>query len=121
MDPRVVLEHFYSSWGAAHSAGDIDALVAHYDAESLFFGSTPGLRVGPEGIREYFEALPAQPDARVSFELLRATAPSAGMVAGASIATFVWSGNAGTRVRFTHTLVRRSGGWLVCVHHASPA
>ncbi|WP_036565069.1 nuclear transport factor 2 family protein [Nocardioides halotolerans] len=120
-EARAVLDDFYERWGRAHSQRDIDALVALYAPDALFFGSTPTLRVGPDGIRDYFEVLPPQPEADVDFEVLHVTSPGAGVVAGASIGTFRWTDNPGTAVRFTHTLVRRHDTWLVSVHHASPA
>jgi hypothetical protein len=119
-DPQAVLEDFYARWGEAHTTRDVESMMSLYDAEALFFGSTPDLRVGPEGVRGYFEALAPQPHGHVEFELLRATTPAPGVVEGASVGTFTWTGNAGTRIRFTHTLVLRGGKWLASAHHGSP-
>jgi ketosteroid isomerase-like protein len=121
-DPRGVLEDFYARWGKAHTERDWGSMMSLYDLEALFFGSTPDLHVGPSDVRAYFEALAPQPDAHVEFELLGATSPAPDVVEGASIATFRWTGNtAGTRIRFTHTLVRRADRWLAVAHHGSPA
>jgi ketosteroid isomerase-like protein len=120
VDSRAVLTDFLATWGRHHSAGDTDALVTLYTDDPLFFGSTPELRTGRAGVRAYFEELEAHEEAVVDFEVLAATAPAPGVIAGASVGTFRWRGNPGIPIRFTHTLVHRHGRWVAAAHHASP-
>jgi ketosteroid isomerase-like protein len=117
---RHVLERFLVAWGAAHSARDLDALETMYTEDVIFFGSAPGLRTDRAGVRRYFEALEEHAGSAVEFEVLAVTSPGAGVVEGASRATFHWSGHAGTPIRFTHTLVETEDGWRALCHHASP-
>lgn len=118
--PRAVLERFLDAWRSCHERGDVERLVALYVDEVLFFGSAPDLRTDRAGVRRYFSALPRHDGSQVAFSVLAATAPAPGVVEGASTAVFSWSGNSGTRMRFTHTLVLTEGGWLSSCHHASP-
>jgi uncharacterized protein (TIGR02246 family) len=118
-DPRAAAVSFLEQWSRHHARRDIDSLVDLYAEGALFFGSTPELQRGRDAIRAYFEHVPHQPQPHVRFDLLAAESPAPGLVNIASIGTFQWTGNPGTRVRFTHVLTEGDGTWRAAVHHAT--
>src|SRR5262245_49205844 len=56
------------AWADAFNSRDPERVLALYDPEAVLWGTvSPTLRDTRDGLREYFKALPAQPQGRVSF------------------------------------------------------
>ena len=104
-------------WAQAFAARDLDGLAALYASDVLFFGSTPQLFRGHEGLRAYFSGL--SPDVALEAfeepELVR-VAPEVFATAG------FWRFRFGTeprRYRLTWVVAARDGGWVIAQHHAA--
>ena len=104
-------------WAQAFAARDLGALAGLYAPEALFFGSTPQLFRGREGVRAYFAGL--SPDVVLeAFEepALERLAP--GLFATAGFWRFRF-GAEPRLYRLTWTVANRGGTWLIAQHHAA--
>ncbi len=104
-------------WAQAFAARDHDALVGLYVPEALFFGSTPQLFRGREGVRAYFAGL--SPDVVLeAFEEPALERLSPGLFATAGFWRFRF-GAEPRLYRLTWVVAERDGGWLIAQHHAA--
>ena len=106
-----------SRWAQAFGARDLDGLAALYAPDVLFFGSTPQLFRGHEGVRAYFAGLPAAV-ALETFEELELVHVAPGVFAAAGFFRFRLGAEA-LRFRLTWVVVSRDGGWVIAQHHAA--
>ena len=110
-------------WAAAFAKQDIDALVALYGREAHFYGSSPPLFIGQDGVRAYFKALPwaILRDARFSDTKTVRLGPGIVITAGLlNVEREVGGEKMVSVVRLTMTLQRQDGVWRIVSHHASP-
>ncbi len=115
---NAVAEELRKAWARAFRARDAEALANLYTQEAMFFGSTPDLYRGRDGVRAYFSTLRAD----VTLDEFE---PGDVVQTGEDtmIAAGYWQFLFGTelrRYRLTWTIVQQSAGWLIAAHHASP-
>jgi uncharacterized protein (TIGR02246 family) len=108
-------------WSAGFNKQDADALASLYSKDALFFGSTPTLYRGKEGVATYFNALPRWKSPTVQFADLVVTPIGPDVINVAGTASFVVSENAPpVSYRLTWVVIREDNGWKIVSHHASP-
>jgi ketosteroid isomerase-like protein len=108
-----------AAWRTHFNAKNWDALVALYDADALFYGSTPELFRGPSAIAGYFYHLPDSIRAERYDTPAWAAVTQDVVVTAGPVRFFV--GDKALDFRMTWTLVRRADGWRIAAHHACPA
>src|SRR2546422_11651488 len=65
-EPQADVAAATQSWVDAFNSHDLERVLALYDPEAVLWGTAPPtLRASPEAIRDYFKALPNQPQLRV--------------------------------------------------------
>ncbi len=104
-------------WAQAFAARDLDGLAALYAPDVLFFGSTPELFRGHEGVRAYFARLPPEV-ALEAFEEPELVRVAPGVFATAGFWRFRF-GAQHARFRLTWVVALRDGGWVIAQHHAA--
>ncbi len=114
---------------AALNAQDLDALVAHVTDDVVFTTMNNDVVAGPDGIRDYFRKMLEGPDRVVDsvtshFEadaLSTLVEDDVAIAAGHSHDRYVLRGGREFEIegRWTGTLVRRDGRWLVAAFHYS--
>jgi uncharacterized protein (TIGR02246 family) len=112
-----------AKWADAFAKWDIDALAALYTKDALFFGSTPELFVGQDGVKAYFSKLPRGVFKAAAFSEQHVVRLSAGVIVAAGFVTFTRETNGQTAqvpFRITLTLLRQGKVWKIAAHHASP-
>ncbi len=108
-------------WSAGFTKLDADALASLYSRNALFFGSTPPLYKGKEGVAAYFNALPRWKSPTVQFTDLVTTPIGSEVINIAGTASFVVSENAPpVSFRLTWVIIREDGDWKIVSHHVSP-
>jgi uncharacterized protein (TIGR02246 family) len=108
-------------WSASFNKLDADALASLYSKNAFFFGSTPPLYKGKEGVAAYFNALPRWKSPAVQFTDLAVTPLGSDVINVAGIATFVVSESAPpASFRLTWVVVREDNDWKIVSHHVSP-
>ncbi len=108
-------------WSAAFNKLDADALAQLYSKNALFYGSTPPLYKGKEGVAAYFNALPRWKSPTVQFTDISAIPIGSDVINVAGTATFVIAENAPPVVfRLTWVVMREDGEWKIVNHHVSP-
>ena len=104
-------------WSRAFAVRDLEGLVALYAQDALFFGSTPHLFKGHEGVRDYFAGL--SPDVTLeAFEEPELVSVAPGAFATAGFWRFRF-GAEPRRYRLTWVVAERDGGWRIVQHHAA--
>ncbi len=104
-------------WAKAFAARDLDALAALYSPDVLFFGSTPQLYRGHEGVRAYFAGL--SPDVALeAFEEPELVSVAPGVFATAGFWRFRF-GAEPRSYRLTWVVAERGGVWRIVQHHAA--
>jgi uncharacterized protein (TIGR02246 family) len=108
-------------WSAAFNKLDADGLASLYSRNALFYGSTPPLYKGKEGVAAYFNALPRWKSPTVQFSDLATVPIGSDLINVAGTATFVISDTAPpVTFRLTWVLMREDGEWKIISHHVSP-
>jgi len=118
-----VVERIETLWSTANLQGDIDAILALYAEDALFFGSLPHLFVGRRGIREYFQSVPLSAARGIAFFDRQVRVIHDDAIASATYVNFdleLPSGPARWRFGISWTLVAQRSSWLIASHHASP-
>lgn len=105
-------------WADAFNAGDIDKLTALYTRQAHFYGSTPALFKGRDGVRTYFSQLPPGATARMKEHSAIHAAPDVLLSAG--LVDFVTKDGSVFPFRLTLALLRVEGQWQIAQHHGSP-
>lgn len=107
------------AWAAAFNECSAARLSQLYEPQATLWGTNSrSLISSPEGVRFYFDgACAMRPPVKVelgerSTKLFGATAAISGVY------TFIREGN-GLPARFSFTLVRQDGKWLIIQHHSS--
>ena len=109
-----------AKWADAFAKIDVDSIAALYSKDALFFGSTPPLYRGVDGVRAYFKALPLK-TAKVEFSDVTVVPVGTDVINVAAIASFTLNDAPAPRVlRLTWVLVREGDVWKIISHHASP-
>ena len=104
-------------WSRAFAVRDLEGLVALYAQDALFFGSTPQLFKGHEGVRAYFAGL--SPDVTLeAFEEPELVSVAPGVFATAGFWRFRF-GAEPRLYRLTWVVAERDGGWRIVQHHAA--
>jgi uncharacterized protein (TIGR02246 family) len=108
-------------WSASFTKLDADGLASLYSKNALFFGSTPPLYKGKEGVAAYFNALPRWKSPTVQFTDLVVTPLGADAINVAGTASFVISDTApAASFRLTWVIIREDNDWKIVSHHVSP-
>jgi len=113
--PDAVLE----AWASAFNECSAEKVAALYDPSATLWGTNATALIGaPEGVRFYFNrACAMQPPVKVDFGE-RTTRVFGATAAIAGTYTFVRDGR-NIPARFSYTLVRADGRWLIVQHHSS--
>ncbi|WP_454652120.1 SgcJ/EcaC family oxidoreductase [Bradyrhizobium liaoningense] len=109
-------------WSATYSANDRDALVGLYAPDAILLGTTsPVISEGTEGIRQYFQDLPASGRKNTIIER-RTAVLSDTLVVGTGFYNFARAAenDAPRPSRFTMVVAKRDGQWVIVHHHSSP-
>ncbi len=111
------------AWKAAFEVRDLRRLGDLYAPHTAFYGSTAAFYDTPEGVRTYFELLPASYKG-VDYATPHVVPLGADAFAATGEVTFYRDDGGGAMTalpfRMTHVLVRRGDGWKIATHHASP-
>jgi uncharacterized protein (TIGR02246 family) len=107
-----------AKWEQAFNAWNIDALASLYTKDALFFGSTPDLYTGRDGVKAYFSKLPAGA-LKAKMGEQHVVRVSANVIATAGFVDFTREGKV-VPFRLTLVLVKTGRHWLIAEHHASP-
>lgn len=119
-DPLSDAKRVEAQWVAAFTPLDPDAMAALYSEDAVFFGASPPLRTGRDGVRAYFVGLPKGVFTGVTFSDEQAVQLTPDVISVAGTATFMRGANPDLPFRITLVLVRRDGRWLIASHHVSP-
>ena len=115
-----VISAALQKWSDAFAKKDWDAMSNLYSKDALFFGSTPPLYRGLDGVKAYFNALPPMVGATVAFKDLAIVPIGSSLINIAGIATFTVPGAPAPFVfRITQSYVNEGGAWKIVSHHAS--
>ncbi len=109
-------------WSTTYSANDRDALVGLYAPDAILLGTTsPVISEGTEGIRKYFQELPASGRKNAIVDR-RTIVLSETSVVGTGFYNFARATENDTPrpSRFTMVVVKRDGRWVIAHHHSSP-
>jgi uncharacterized protein (TIGR02246 family) len=112
-----------AKWSDAFAKWDIDALAALYTKDALFFGSTPDLYIGQDGVKTYFSKLPTGVFKSATFSDQHFIRLAPNVILAAGFVTFTRETNGQTSqlpFRITLTLLRQGRVWRIASHHASP-
>jgi uncharacterized protein (TIGR02246 family) len=108
-------------WSAGFNKLDADAIASLYSKDALFFGSTPPLYKGKEGVAAYFNALPRWKSPTVQFTDLVTTPVGSDLINVAATASFVVAENGPpVSFRLTWVIIREDNAWKIVSHHVSP-
>jgi uncharacterized protein (TIGR02246 family) len=122
-DTRADVEAATARWIDAFNRRDIDAIVALYAPDAVFFGtSSPVLRDDPALVREYFQGLTRLgADARNAVGEHRVQVlGDVALNSGYYTLTRQQDGKrTESPARFTFVYQRRGGQWLIVAHHSS--
>jgi uncharacterized protein (TIGR02246 family) len=122
-DATSSIRQMFSQYVEAFNAGDVDALATHWTADAVWTGGDTGERVvGRDAIMADFATLFGDSaGTRLSSSVtdIRQLTPDVAELAGLSIVTMPY--NEPTESRFSATLVKQDGKWLMSsVREASP-
>jgi uncharacterized protein (TIGR02246 family) len=116
--PREDAAAVRAAWAEAFNAADYERVVALYSNDALFYGSTPPLFTGRDGVRSYFSHLPSGLKATMGEHTAVQVAPN--VVLSSGLVEFTLPSGAVAPYRLTFALVQVNGQWLIAQHHASP-
>lgn len=113
----------------ALNQGDLEGLLAHVDDDVVFTAMNAAVGRGKQGIRDYFNQMMVGPDRiveSVTMDLVpdglsRFYGPEMATAAGSAPSRYVLTNGLDFEVdgRWTATLVRKQGRWLVATFHYS--
>jgi uncharacterized protein (TIGR02246 family) len=107
-------------WSAGFSKFDAAALALLYSKSAFFFGSSPTLYRGQEGVRAYFNALPRWSSPTVQFTEVRTAQVSPDLINFAGTANFGLGDEASPlAVKISWVIAREDGEWRIVSHHVS--
>lgn len=107
-------------WSDAYARKDWEAMGRLYSKDALFYGSTPPLYRGIDGVRAYFNALPPTVGATVAFKEMTIVPVGSDLINVAGIATFTIPGApAPFAFRITQSYVNQGDAWKIVSHHGS--
>jgi ketosteroid isomerase-like protein len=107
-------------WSDAFAKKDWDSMTSLYSKDALFYGSTPPLYRGLDGVKAYFNALPPMVGATVAFKDMAVVPIGSDLINIAGIATFTVPGAPAPFVfRITQSYVNEGGTWKIVSHHVS--
>ncbi|WP_426434028.1 AtzH-like domain-containing protein [Bradyrhizobium genosp. P] len=107
-------------WSDAFAKKDWNAMSSLYSKDTLFYGSTPPLYRGLDGVKAYFAALPPMVGATVAFKDLVVVPIGSDLINIAGIVTFAVPGAPAAFVfRITQSYVNEDGAWKIVSHHVS--
>ena len=116
------VEAAVQAWADAYNSHDPRQVVARYDRDAAFWGTTsPTLRTTPQDVAAYFASLERRPNARVSIGPKHVRIfENVAVVTGSYTFTDTVDGAAVTRpARFSFVLARSGSDWLIVQHHSS--
>jgi uncharacterized protein (TIGR02246 family) len=126
---HVELRALQATMEAALNRGDLDALLAHVDDTVVFTAMDSAVGRGKQGIRDYFNRMMVGPDRIVSSvkmdfipdALSVFYGPDLAIATGSAPGHYVLTNGMEFDIdaRWTATLVRRDGRWLVAAFHSS--
>ena len=119
--PREDVAAATQAWADAFSRHDLEGLLALYDAEAVFWGtSSATLRDSPESIRDYFKGVPTSTMVvRLGESRVRVLGDVA-FATGHYAFVDVRDGKEVARpARFSFAYRLRNGRWLIVDHHSS--
>ena len=109
-----------AKWSDAFVKKDWDAMTALYSKDALFYGSTPPLYKGTDGVMAYFKALPPMVGATAAFKDLTIVPVGANLINVAGTAVFtIPAAPAPIVFRITQVFVSENGAWKIVSHHVS--
>jgi ketosteroid isomerase-like protein len=109
-----------TKWSDAFAKKDWDAMTTLYSKDALFYGSTPPLYKGLDGVKAYFNALPPMVGATAAFKDLTVVPVGSSLINVAGTAVFtVPAAPAPAVFRITQVLVNEDGAWKIVSHHVS--
>lgn len=110
------------AWQAAYDSRDVQRIVAQYDPQALFWGTTAKtLAATPAAVTEYFKDAATRPNARVVLgePQVRVYGDTA-VASGTNTFTDVRDGQVVARpARYTFVFHRTGGAWRIVAHHSS--
>ena len=107
-------------WAAAFSKLDAAALASLYSKNAFFFGSTPNLYHGRDGVAAYFNGLPRLAAPGVQFSDVRTVAAGYDVINVAGTASFlVERGAEPLTVKISWVIIREDFDWKIVSHHVS--
>ena len=116
-EEKQVAADLRARWSRAFAARDLEGLAALYAPDVLFFGSTPQLFRGHEGVRAYFAGL--SPDVVLeAFEEPELVSIAPGVFAAAGFWRFRFAAEP-RLYRLTWVVAKRGEGWRIAQHHAA--
>src|ERR1700759_5101877 len=111
-----------AKWSDAFARKDWDAMTPVYSKDALFYGSTPPLYKGVDGVKAYFKALPPMVGATAAFKDLAVVPVGANLINMAGTAVFtIPAAPAPAVFRITQVFVNEDGAWKIVSHHVSRA
>jgi uncharacterized protein (TIGR02246 family) len=126
---HVELRALQATMEEALNRGDLDGLLAHVDDTVVFTAMDAEVGRGKQGIREYFNRMMVGPDrivqsVKMDFipdALSVFYGPDLAVATGSAPGHYVLTNGMefGIDARWTATLVRREGRWLVAAFHSS--
>ncbi|MGE0830396.1 MAG: nuclear transport factor 2 family protein [Hyphomonadaceae bacterium] len=120
LSERIIVDEILAQWAGVFAQWDINALAALYTDDALFYGSAPALKIGPAGVRAYFQSLHPAAEPHVAFTDIACATVAPNVIHMAAIAHFSAREGPVARARMTHLYVLRDGAWKIAGHHASP-
>ena len=113
-----IVSDVQTTWAAAFSKRDAEALASLYSRHGFLYGSNPTLYRGKDGAKAYFSQLPTWQSQSVKFTDIVTEAAGTDVVSMAGTANFVFDAETLT-VKITWVIVREDGGWKILSHHVS--
>lgn len=109
-----------AKWSDDFAKKDWDELTKLYSKDALFYGSTPPLYKGLDGVKAYFKALPPMVGATAAFKDLVVVPVGSNLINVAGTAVFtIPSAPAPIVFRITQVYVNEDGAWKIVSHHVS--
>ena len=117
-----IVASLMAKWATSFATRNADEMVALYSKDALFYGATPSLFKGHEGVHAYFSAFfPSVRSAEAKFNDITSAAIGADIIsAAATIAFTLDDGPTPHLFRLTHVYRHENDGWKIFSHHVSP-
>ncbi|MGZ5802704.1 MAG: SgcJ/EcaC family oxidoreductase [Rhizomicrobium sp.] len=123
-EPKDEIAAIAKEWAAAFSEHDVDRILKLYTRDALLWGTNGiTLRTTPEEVRGFFESAFKIPNISVTFDsqTIRVFGNNVAVVAGAYTFTARPSDRPSqdSRARYSFTLIKDGGRWLIIDHNSS--